>query len=189
MDFEAFTAGVEDGGIRDSLSGKILLCYILRHGGPMTFDEINAILQDNGWMNYFAFSQYMQEMSDGGYIKNTVDRDGYCSVTKKGIELVDELEKSVPYSIRQKAILAALKLRERQYHSDGCNSQISKNENGYEVFCSIGDGSEHLMTISLNLPEKQMAEYIKDRFSKDPLKIYRGLMELLDAVDSTDTDE
>lgn len=186
MDLETFTAGIEDGGIRDSLSGKILLCYLLKHGGPMTFDEINLILQANGWMNYFAYSQYMQEMEKDGYIENSPEEcDCHC-LTQKGVELVDELEKSVPYSLRQKAILAALRLREKKYHSDGCAVQITPMPGGYTVMCAIGDGNEQLMTLSLNLPEKQMAAFIKDRFLKDPLKIYRGLMELLEAVEPQD---
>ena len=181
-EFDAFTEGVEKGGIRDSVSAKILLCYLLQNAGDLSMDDMNTILQKHGWMNYFEFTEALSQLTASGHIEiNGTENDSpVYHVTETGASIASTLEHDIPYSLRQKTVSAALRLREHKYRNNGCRCVIETKKTGFDVTCSISDGSANLMKLVLTVPDEQMAEFIKERFEYDPLSVYRGLMELLD---------
>ena len=184
QDFTAFTEGVENGGIRDSVSAKILLCYLLQNAGDLSLEDMNDILQRHGWMNYFEFTEAISELTASGHIETIGSENGspVYRVTDSGAKTAAALEHSVSYSLRQKVVQEALRLRERKFRNKGCTCTTTQTDLGFDVTCSISDGTSDLLKLTLSVPDESMAEFIKSRFENDPLVIYRGLMELLDAA-------
>ena len=183
-EFTAFTAGVENGGIRDSISARILVCYLLQHAGDMSLRDMNHIRQENGWMNYFEFTDAISELTASKHIEVVGDEEGspLYHVTDSGSATCAALESDISFSLRQKAVRAALRLRERKIRNKGCTCRIKPTPLGYDVTCTVSDGVSDLMRLTLSAPDESMANFIKVRFENDPLVIYRGLMELLDAA-------
>ena len=67
MEFDAFTGGVEPGGLRTKNEILILICYLL--SGPnisLSKDEILQIMQDNGFANYFEVTDALSELTAKG---------------------------------------------------------------------------------------------------------------------------
>ena len=77
MQNNAFTAGIDPGGLTNDYEIKILVCYILekikRH---MTFSEINYILQSEGLANYFEYAEAISELLSSGHIVDISQGEG-----------------------------------------------------------------------------------------------------------------
>ena len=54
MEFpNAFTAGLQPGGLTTDLEVQVFVCYLLKHIGiPATFDQLSEIIQTDGMVNY-----------------------------------------------------------------------------------------------------------------------------------------
>ena len=72
MKFDAFSAGVLPGGLRDKQEIKILICYLFNNfSQAMSKSDVAGILQSCGLVNYFETSQAFEEMvSAHNIIKN-----------------------------------------------------------------------------------------------------------------------
>ena len=57
MEFDAFTAGIEPGGLRTKNDIRIMVCYILNSvKAPLSKENILNILQEKGLANYFEIT-------------------------------------------------------------------------------------------------------------------------------------
>jgi len=66
---DGFDEGVAPGGLKDADDIKILICYLLKSvGGPLSFDNLNEILQHDGLCNYFGFASALHELLVTGHV-------------------------------------------------------------------------------------------------------------------------
>lgn len=175
---DAFTGGVEPGGLWNKNDIRILICYILASvNAPLSGEDISRILQGKALANYFEASDALAALEKLG----NVERDGFgCyTVTKTGREIADSLDATLPLSVRDKALEAAVTLladarAERENRVD-----IAETEKGYRVDCHISGGEMELMSISLYVPDEAQAEMVKRNFHRDPAGVYKLLLSSL----------
>ena len=87
MDPNAFLAGVEPGGLRNTGDIGILICYILDTiGTAIGKDDLIDIIQENGLANYFEVSSALSELIKLNNVK-------YCDENSKTIEITQERSK------------------------------------------------------------------------------------------------
>ena len=59
--YDAFSAGVEPGGLRSRNEIRLLICYIIcRIDGGITKNQITTVLCETSLANYFEVSQALQ---------------------------------------------------------------------------------------------------------------------------------
>ena len=69
MDLNAFTAGVEPGGLTHGYEIKILVCYLLDQiGAGMTFTQISDALLHRGLVNYFELANALSDLAESGHL-------------------------------------------------------------------------------------------------------------------------
>ena len=72
MAYDAFTGGVEPGGLRSKDEIRILLCYLLASvPAPLSRDDILTIMQENGFANYFEVTDSLSELEENGNVLRT----------------------------------------------------------------------------------------------------------------------
>ena len=108
LQFDAFTAGIEDGGLRSSSSIAILACYIItRSEEKLTKKNVVDALVEGKIANYFEITSAISKMIK---TDNLVEgEDGYLSVTSNCAFNVVMLENDLPITIREKAVELAAK--------------------------------------------------------------------------------
>lgn len=179
MDFDAFTGGIEPGGLRTKNEIRILVCYLLTSvNAPLSKNDIVEIVQGNGLANYFEVSDAISELAENG-ILSLSGAGGECTAGETARMIAKQLDTALPPSVRSKARAAALNLlakakRERENRVD-----ITKTQNGYSVVCHISGGAEDLMSFTLAVPDLQQAHMVRDNFQDSPGDIYRMLLALL----------
>ena len=137
MDFDAFDAGIELGGLRNRDDIRLLVCYLLKSvDAPMTRQMLNDAMQEDGLANFFEVGQAIEELLKAGNITADVLQDEeVISVTEKGREAAELLQTSLPRTVREKAVNSAIRLTTRAKVERDNKIEVKKEDDGgYTIY-------------------------------------------------------
>lgn len=176
LQFDAFTAGIEDGGLRSKSSITIIVCYILANCKEIiTAQNIIDALVDGKIANYFEVSDAISKMIKKGYIIE--NEDNTLSITSDCRFLVDIVENDLPITIREKSIELVRKLAVLEINKKENRVIIEKNDKGCSVTLHVSDKDYDFMVLTLNVPTEEQAVVIKEKFQQDPAGVYKNLID------------
>lgn len=183
MELQAFSAGIEPGGLTLGHEIKILLCFLLQNiSQKLTLSQINEALLKRGLVNYFELADAMSELLDSGHITichtNANDEECYA-ITELGLRTSIEFSDSLPLTVREKALSSAQNMLARQKSAAENIVTVDKVTDGYMVNLIISDIGSDLMNLSLFMPTSTEADAVKRQFIRDPLLVYKGILALL----------
>ena len=180
MDFDAFTGGVEPGGLRSKDEIRILICYLLASvNAPLSKEDIVAIVRDNGLANYFEVADAISEMAEKGLILLEEPDRRLCTASENARLIAKQLDSALPPSVRDKAVRAALNLLAKAKREQENKVEIERARNGYTVTCHISGGDADLMSFSLLVPDQRQAQMVRETFQDSPGTVYRMLLALV----------
>lgn len=169
-EFDAFTEGIEPGGLRSRTQIKILITFMVsKIKEPLKDTLIIEALQIHGLANYFEVSQALDELIDNG---NLSCADGMVYLTPKGALSVDELSQELPKSVKETALADALNLQLLEKRESENTVEINKTEKGYFVTFRVIHKSENLMELTVYAADFEQAEQLKHNFLKNPSYVY-----------------
>ncbi|MCR5483966.1 MAG: DUF4364 family protein [Clostridiales bacterium] len=179
-DYDAFSAGVEVGGLRSRNEIKTLICYLLNTlDKPLTKEQLTEIIQEKAIANYFDVSQSLDDLIKNGTVVVTFDEDGneYLSVTEDRKNAVNELKGDLPRTIREEAVNAGIQVVTRARHAQETKTEIKERpDGGCDVTLMIVERGDILMSLTLYAADFAQATAIKKRFLNDPVKLYSGIV-------------
>ena len=176
---DAFTAGVEPGGLTNVQEIRILLCYMLHTvGAPIPRDALTDIITAGGMANYFDTEEAIEDLIRLQHLVQTEDR--LVATTVTGNQIGSSLGMRIPYTLRERSVKAALQLLKRRAVEQDNKVDICKLEDGgYTVTCSVMDGERTLLSVTLHVSDVWQAEQIKEQFLTDPALLYRSNLAVL----------
>ncbi len=177
---DAFTAGVAPGGLISSQHVKLMVCYILATiNKPIRRDDMLSLLQYEEIANYFEVAQAIDDLAKGGTIRRTDAELEEYEITKDGKEVIDELYRTLPFTMREKAIKAAVKMLARNRSEAENRVEMVETDGGVNVTCTVMDIDRPILSITLLVPDMEQAKLVKETFLDNPLKVYSGSIALL----------
>ncbi len=169
-EFDAFSAGIEPGGLRNSTQIKILINFItIRIGEPVKDTLIIEALQLHGLANYFEITQAIDELIESG---NLISSNGELTVTPKGIIAADELADELPVTVKETALADLINLKMLEKREGENTVEIEKCKNGYNVTFKISHKGSQLMELTVYAADAEQARQLKRNFLKDPAHVY-----------------
>ncbi len=179
MKYDAFTAGIEPGGLRNRNEIRILVCYLLTSvKEPLAEDDLVEIIVENGLANYFEVRDAIAEMAEMGNIVLRGENPRICTAGEPAKIISKQLDSALPPAVREKALCAALNLLDRTRREKENSVDIVPAEHGYRVTCHVSGGTEDLMSFSLSVPDRAQAGIVKKNFQRSPETVYRMLLAL-----------
>lgn len=180
MAFDAFSAGIDPGGLRTKNEIRILICYLLDSVGvPLSKDGMIEMMQDNGLANYFEAADAVAEMSEKGILLRGGSNPDVFSLGESGKMIAKQLDTALPPSVRDKAVGAAIRLLAEAKRERENRVEFVKVDQGYHVICHISGGDMDLMSITLYVPDLHQANMVKENFHRSPETVYRMLLALV----------
>lgn len=179
MQYDAFDAGIELGGLRNRDDIRLLICYLLKSvEAPMTRQMLNEAMQEDGLANYFEVGQAIEELLKTGNITADIFEDEeVVSVTPKGREAAELLQTSLPKTVREKAVNSAIRLTTRAKIERENKIEVRKEENGgYTITFTLFDRDTELMKLSVYVVDSLQLEQVKKNFIDDPVKVYSTII-------------
>lgn len=180
MEFDAFSVG-RPGGLLSRSDIKLLICYLLRSvKEPLERQHLAGILQDNSLANYFEVVDISEELVAQGHLsaEKAPDGDVLLHVTERGRETAQELELSLPLTVREKAVKAAVRLLSRLRLEKENRVAIEDTSDGCYVTCHVSDGKQELMSLRLLVADHLQAQTVKEQFLENPARVYQGVLAL-----------
>ncbi len=169
-EFDAFTEGIEPGGLRSRTQIKILITFIVsKISEPLRDSTIIEALQVHGLANYFELSQAIDELIDNGILSSA---EGLVYITPKGSLSVDELSQELPKSVKETALADTINLQLLEKREGENTVDINKTENGYNVTFRVAHKGENLMELTVYAADFEQAEQLKHNFLKNPSYVY-----------------
>lgn len=178
MGNDALDAGIRPGGLRSKQDIKILICYIIsRTRVELSRESLEQALIRSQLVNYFEVPDCINDLISKG---NIAVENGCCVLTSSGKEIADNLELSLPPAVRDRAVGTALEIFEREKRERENPVNITPCENGFSVECKIlGGQAGDLLSLKLNVADKEQARVIKEHFLENPDIIYSATIALL----------
>lgn len=181
MDNNAFSQGIAPGGLRQQPEIKLLVCYLLKTlDKSLTRTQINEILQEYQIANYFEVNGAMSELVCGGQvISEIVDGDEVITITSKSKIDVQRIENSLPRSVREKAVNAALKILKRDRIKKESDVTVEKLDHGYHVNFTVNDMDTQLLKVTIYVADERQVDIAKENFFNNAVTIYSDIISSL----------
>ncbi len=179
MEFDAFDAGIELGGLRSRDDIRLLICYLLKSiDAPMTRQMLNDSMQEDGLANFFEVGQAIEELLKTGNITTDIfDEEEVLIVTERGREAAELLQTSLPRTVREKAVNSAIRLTTRAKVERDNKIEVRKEDDGgYTITFTLFDRGTELMKLSIYVVDSLQLETVKQNFINDPVKVYSSII-------------
>ncbi|MBQ4644335.1 MAG: DUF4364 family protein [Clostridia bacterium] len=179
MDFDAFDAGIELGGLRNRDDIRLLVCYLLKSiDVPMTRQMLNDAMQEDGLANFFEVGQAIEELLKTGNITaDILDDEEVISVTEKGRDAAELLQTSLPRTVREKAVNSAIRLTTKAKIERENKIEVKKEDDGgYTITFTLFDRDTEMMKLSIYVVDSLQLETVKQNFINDPVKVYSSII-------------
>ena len=175
LQFDAFTEGIENGGLRSTSSISIVVCYIIaKCQHKVTAKNIIDAMVMGKMANYFEISSAVGKMTKKGYIKE--DEDSFLTITEDCRFLIDLVENDLPLTIRERSVELVSKLAVLDINKKENKVVIEKSDKGYSVTMHVSDIDCDFMELKLYVPSEAQAVVIKEKFEENPAKVYENLI-------------
>lgn len=178
MSQNAFTGGIDPGGLWAQNDIRILICYILASvNAPLTEEDLLRVIQGRGLANYFEAADALSALVRLGHVLR--GEEGY-TVSDTGREIAGGLDTELPLSVRDKALEAAMRLLAEARSKRENRVEIQEDGKGCRVACRVlgGEGVE-LMAVSLYVPDRAQAQLVREKFYENPDRVYSLLLAVL----------
>ncbi len=182
MAFDTFDEGIALGGLRSKHEIKILICYLFfSMNDRLTKNIVIEAVITRELANFFETSAAFDELVSDGNLVPDGEEDGEPAfrLTENGRIISNELENTLAYSVREKALKCALSLLSERKTAKENTVEIVEGENGYRVICTVSGGEENLLTFSMYAPDADQAELIKRSFLSYPRTVYKTMLALM----------
>lgn len=173
------------GGLYDRNDVKLLILYLIKNiSKPLTSTNICDILLRYGLADYFVIAQGTEELIETCLAERI---DDFLYVTGNGAKTIEELSKTLPLSVREKAMGSALETLSVIKNESQLLTDITKTAEGYKVECIIEDEGVEMLKCSLFVGNEFQAQIIQRNFRKNPESIYKGIIAELTKTDINNT--
>ena len=178
---DTFSEGIAPGGLRDRADIKLLVCYLLKTlKKSLTRTQINEILGEYSVANYFEVNGAISELISAKQITSElVDGDELITITGKAEISTGNIERSIPKSVREKSINAALKILERERVMKESKVEVTHLEHGYHVTFIVMDVETELLKITVYVADASQIELVKRNFYDKAITVYSDLISAL----------
>lgn len=158
---------------------KVLIIFTLQQlDRPIPTKYLTDIFLSSDLVEYFTLAQALNDLEETGHI--AIDKnEGLTVLTRLGYEASTELYKQVPIYFREKAVSAAIELLTKIDMEAGVITTTKKLESGYLTSCTIKEGDNTLLDLSLYSPTKEMSDIIENKFKKNYSLIYKNIIKNL----------
>lgn len=174
------------GFIHDMMDVKALILFVMaRANYPADEQQIYELCFQNEFLSYFDVRAAIPMLVETGHLAQ--DGDQY-TITEKGRSDGALVEKTVPYTVRQRAEDAVLRFNRQIHRSSFVKTRVEPRPSGdFGVVLDLSDEMGSLMTMELMAPNQRQAIRLQRLMEKKAEEIYNlAMAEILDDEEESD---
>ena len=166
---------------REVYEVKLLMAYFLNQTGkPCTYQQLLEIFTGEEIVDYFLFIEALKELIDTGILVCR-DNEGVQEyvLSDEGRKGAESFKKLVPKSVRDRILASGLRIFARQKAEQSIKTEITEENGGCRISCTISDSGITLMQLSLFAPDREQAEHIRKKMIADPAELYGRILDFV----------
>lgn len=178
LQFDAFTSGIEAGGLRAKSAISSMVCYVIANTRQnVTIKILTEAMMEGKIANYFEVCDSIDKLKAKKLIFE--DENGVLTISNQARKYTELIENDLPLNIRSESIELCQKLVAKEAYKKENKVDIEKDENGYKVTMHVSDKISDFMVLTLYVPTETQAVVIKEGFLENPVKIYENLIDTI----------
>lgn len=161
---------------------KLLILYILNKIKiPIYTTQITEIILESNYLDYFALHQYLSELHNSKFIKYLEkDNKSTLTITESGSTVLSLFKERIPeYKVAYIDLYLEQMSNIIKKQLNVTSDYTIENNNAFIVSLKAEEGDIILIDMKINVPTKQQAIDLCDKWKKDPSNLYKNLMNLL----------
>ena len=181
MENNTFCEGIAPGGLREQPEIKLLICYLLKTlKKSLTRTQINEILSEYRTANYFEVNGAMSELvTSGQVVSEIIDGDELITITSRAMIDVEVIERSLPKTVRERVVEAALKILSRDRIKKESKVDVERYNDGFHVTFTVTDTGDELLKVTVYVADERQIEIVKNNFYDNAVNIYSNIISSL----------
>ena len=165
------------GRLSEKLDIKILILFVLnRLPGTVDPDTLWELCQYESGIDYFDYSDCLSELEETDHV--TRSPKGY-SITEKGARNADEVESSLPFSLRSKTLKHLLPVQEHLRRMAMIVAQHKVTRSGCFVELAMSDNKGEIIHLNLLVADEEQAVKIENNFKENAEELYQQVVQLM----------
>ena len=157
---------------------KLLICYLLNTvKEPIEKEQMIEMIFENNIAEYFDLRAAVMELVENGNISE--DSEGNLTICPSGAEAAEQLENTLPFSAREKAVRGAIKITTLSKRRKANVAEIEKTQNGNYVHCEMSDDTGTVFDFKILVADEFQANQIKEGFLENPALVYKKFIAAL----------
>ena len=160
---------------------KLIVLCCLNNLGPCTELQLLQFLFEYDLMNYFEMMFALNDLCDRGQAARTKKRAGYLyAVTAAGAEALALFGNRVPASVYALLEKNGRDWKQRFRREAQNLSEITQTDRGeYELKLRVVEQDMDMMTLTVTLPSREMAQQLSDEWPGKASSIYAEIFRML----------
>lgn len=161
---------------------KIFILYLLHNlNRPLEFEDINAIVMQDGVVGGIDFAECFADLLDGGNIREYSEGGKLLyAITDQGKHIAESLQGEILGFIRTRSLKSALRFISFKERGSEIKTSFSIRADGkYDLCCQIIDERQLSLEIKIVADNANQLELMRHNFDDRPEVVYRGVLALL----------
>ena len=148
---------------------------------PLEFEDINAIVMQDGVVGGRDFTECFGELIDAGNIKEyTEEGKVLYAITDQGRHIAESLQGEILGFIRTRSLKSALRFISFKERGSEIKTSFSIRPDGkYDLCCQIIDERQLSLEIKIVADNANQLELMRHTFDEKPEIVYRGVLAML----------
>lgn len=176
------------GFIRDVMEIKYLILFVLKNTrAPVPMDVIVEASLCDGGVDYFELVDAFRQLRELGHILETDNPSENAtaatvklfSLTDKGARTEEAVEKSIPFSVRRRALAQLSEAEGRHQRDSAVSAHTVDGEDGLFTLLTLRDDTCEVMSLRLSVASRGNAERIEKNFKKHAEKVFSAVLDAL----------
>lgn len=173
-------SALADRTIADPSTAAILLCYMLyQMTAPMDMDMMYDVAVTSGIINYFAFQEALENMTENQSVTCCVHQNGEKTyfLTEKGMDTAQRLQHMAGKSYRERITTLVQEVVKRQKNQEQVRISYECIPQGCHLHIRIMDHKLTLLELTLFTPDEHQAKLLGDKILEHPEAIYQDVLQ------------
>lgn len=161
---------------------KLIILYIIKKLNKLitNLQMVDLILDTTG-IDYFSLQQLLLDLEEKNLISLThQDGSRYYKITHDGEEMLDFLSHLIPSFLLRRINSKIHSIQKKIEQKTVVFADYTiENENTFVVKCKISENDLTLLELTVNVPDKEQAISICNKWYENPSKIYGDILTIL----------
>ncbi len=158
---------------------KVFILFLLDNiGYPIDHTAVIGMLSENTDEIIFDYDECLRELVEGGHLMfDEFEGEKYYMISESGKMIASELYDSIDKDFREKSLRYSAKYTSPAKSGAVISASVKESEGGrYIVTVEAKDSTGQLLSASIAVRSKEVAETMKKNYEAKPDAVYRGIM-------------